>query len=141
MTDNHYNFKSLEQLEDEKEAAYDRWIDTQCDIYVREVKKVLSWFRDKFPKRHLKWMDGMGTSFWILDGEILDCDIYHPKWYSSPIKTSRFKDMEHWTRQQKVLWPLVRFQQSIEDCTYTHNCGVEIGEWEIDKVSREIVKC
>lgn len=136
------NFKTPEELEKLKEQIALRAEREMDELYVVEVKKVLEWFRDKFPKRHLRWMDGMGCHFWVLDDEILDCDIHVPD-HESTGQFSKHMVMKRvpLTRIQRVLKPLVDFQESIETQTHTFECGVQIGGWEIDRVSKEIVQC
>jgi hypothetical protein len=119
-------FKSPESFEIDKENIYIRAQREMTNLYVVEVQKVLTWFRDKFPKRHLRWVDGMGSHFWVLDDEIVDFDYVNKR----PLN-----------RSERLLKPLVDFYISITDDTFAPECGVQVGEWEIDRVSKEIVPC
>jgi len=135
-----FDFKTPEELEDAKEAIFDKFIKDQSNLYVREVIQILAWFHDRFPNHHLKWMDGMGTDMWIINDEIWDCDTYFTSHVSSIGKTRYLKE-RGWTRKEILLKPLVDFQKSINNCTYCHDQGVQIGGYEIDRESGEIVEC
>lgn len=135
---NYIQFKSPEEMETIKEIIQDRFNRDQEQLYIREVKKILEWFRDKFPKRTLKWVDGMGTNFWVIDDEIWhEVDSWH--YQVTENGKSRTCKERAWDRKQQLLKPLVDFYNSINDCTYTHQGGVQIGDWQIDRISREIV--
>lgn len=136
-------FLSQETMERRKEQIYADAEQAIEDMYIREVKKVLTWFRDKFPKRHLQWMDGMGTHMWILDGEIWNC---HP-FEHAPIYRdggywgdSEYLTEREWTKKELLLKPLVDFYSSMVNETWSNRAGNQIGVWEIDRVSREIVE-
>ena len=83
---------------------------------------VMSWFQHKFPKRHLKWVSGMGVCDWMIDGEFLDVPTIEQ------VKVLNF-DNRLDGRTLKVLLPLVNFYRSITDlsnCVLTY--PVDIGD-------------
>ena len=80
----------------------------------------------------------MGTNFWQLDGEIWEGV---DTWYNecTPNGINKHTTEREWDRKQLLLKPLVDFHNSINLCDHTHPTGIQIGEWEIDRVSKEIV--
>jgi len=94
---------ALDKLEWEHETDLER-------IYKSERAKVFQWFNKKYPKRTLKWVDGMGTCMWVLDDEILDFpDVADVK----EINFSDYIDGRKW----KKLLPLLEFYRKIQDST------------------------
>jgi len=137
-------FKTLEELEGIKESIHLRAENEITNLYILEVKKVLKWFRAKFPKRHLRWVDGMGCHFWVLDGDIWDCGTYHHATIyrdGSYDGQSRYLTEREWTKKEVLLKPLVDFFSSMTDESWVGESGIQIGEWEIDRVSKEIRSC
>ncbi len=121
------DFISLKDLEEKKLAAtikYNQEIDA---IYIEQMEIIMRWFVWSFPKRHLWWVSGMGSCFWVLDGEILH-------WETLVERSNDHGWTYHWvepelTRQQKVLLPLYRFLQSINDATNVDCNVIDIGDF------------
>jgi len=120
-------FKSLAQLEKQKEAAHNKYNNCLYNLYSQELYKILLWFHDKFPKHSLKWVDGMGTNFWEIDGEIWDCDTEYVSHVAS-ISGNKYLSERPWTRKEKLLAPLVNFQKSINDLTWCPNGFTTLGD-------------
>lgn len=121
------DFISLKDLEEKKLAAtikYNQEIDA---IYIEQMEIIMRWFVWSFPKRNLKWVSGMGTCFWVLDGEILHWETLVERSFDNGW-TYRWVEPEL-TRQQKVLLPLYRFLQSINDATNVDCNVIDIGDF------------
>ncbi len=69
----------------------------------------------------------MGTCFWVLDGEILHWETLVERSFDNGW-TYRWVEPEL-TRQQKVLLPLYRFLQSINDATNVNCSVIDIGDF------------
>jgi len=106
-------------------------------LYTQELINVFDWFKRHYPKRHLKFVAGMGTGFFVLDDEILH-------WSSADLAQSKdgydlyYVDAKP-DRHARKLLPLWNFYQSIMDSSNVDDPVVWLMEsWEIDRVSREI---
>ena len=95
----------IEKTEEMKKAIYRKYTsmldNSITNIYLKELDRIFRWFIDKFPKRHLERVSGMGSSFWVLDGKIIEW--YHPEF----------------DRRVKILRPLWEYDKSIENTTNT----------------------
>ena len=93
------------------------------ETFIAERTIVMNWFKHKFPKRHLKWISGMGSCCWVLDGKILDIPTVEED------KELDFESRLDGGRPLKVILPLVNFYRSIMDfsnCVLVH--PVDIGD-------------
>jgi len=92
-------------------------------VYKAERAKVFLWFNKKYPKRKLKWVDGMGTCMWVLDDEIL---------YFPDVSDVKVVDLDDYTdgRKWKKLLPLLDFYRKIQDSSGRVNpYPVAIGDY------------
>jgi len=123
------NFASTYDEEREKvDAEYNLQL---VNMFLAERTIVMNWFKHKFPKRHLKWMSGMGTCCWILDGEILDIP---------EVDKVKVLDLDRRLdgRTLKVLLPLVNFYRSITDLTHSFQTyPVDIGDCVVSPTVNE----
>ena len=127
--------KPEHQLQSELEKLHSECVESMETIYTEELKEVIQWFAEKFPKRKLEWFNGMGTCGWMIDGEIEDldyytcgeCSPYSGQWTMIPMKLNRRK---------RTLMPLVEFQKSFENVTW-HPGQLELPELETSPLTRE----
>ena len=124
------NIESLERRKENYLAQYEAKLEL---MYVKEIEKVFKWFVKKYPKRTLKWVSGMGTAFWVLDDNILDCSDLE-------------QDFNHWNqlknrfgckarlpdRKMQLLMPLWDFHNSIHDMTNVPLNWIDIGDFHSD---------
>lgn len=89
-------FKTQQSLIEESEKFEQEFHDKVDNLYKKECVKVLKWFKERFPKRHLEWCDGMGSCFWSLDNKT----IYD------------FENLD--LRIRELLNPLLQFQTAFE---------------------------
>jgi len=115
--------KSIKQMERDKELIYDRYVSELTKLYSEELLEVKRWFGDKFPKRSLDFINAMGTCFWVIDGEIWNCEVYG---YRHDSNWDLRYTARPWTRKEKLLAPLVNFYLSITDHTWLPECGIDV---------------
>lgn len=120
-------------LENRKEKLLKQYTTKLESMYIKEIEKVFKWFKKKYPKRRLQWVSGMGTDYWVLDGEILDCSDLE-------------QDFNHWNslqnrfgcksrlpnRKMQRLMPLWEFYNSIHDMTNIALISIDIGNFHSD---------
>jgi len=126
------NFTSRDILEDLKRNIENRFISDQRELYVIEIKKILKWFKEKFPKRDLKWISGMGIHFWQLDGEILEWDSYIRVW-TNHCWNSHIEEPPR-DRYGKVLWPCWDIFMSIHDLSNTMGQWIDTGDIGLESI-------
>jgi len=124
------SFKTLKELEKEKEAIAAIFYGELEDLYKIEIRKVFGWFTEHYPKRTLKWVSGMGTCFWVLDGEILHWDtltlVHSPGMhYVDPLPD----------RKAEKLLPLWYFFRSINNVTHTLQYAVDLGDITMESLA------
>ena len=126
------NFKTREEMEDIKEEVEMRFLREQRYLYVTELVKILTWFKEKFPKRNLRWVSGMGVHFWVLDNEQLEWDAYITVWTNHG--WDKHIEEPPKDRYGKVLWPCWDFFMSIHDLTSTMGQWIDTGDMSTDDV-------
>ena len=124
---------NIESLENRKQKLLKQYTSKLESMYIKEIEKVFKWFVRKYPKRRLQWVSGMGTDYWVLDGEILDCSAVE-------------QDFNHWNslqnrfgctsklpnRKMQRLMPLWEFYNSINDMTNIALISIDIGIFHSD---------
>ena len=123
------DFISLKEIEKRKEEITQKYHKDIETIYVEQIEQIMRWFNYTFPKRHLRWFSGMGDSFWILDGDIFDCDTYFVS-HIANISGCRYLSERKLTRKEQVLLPLVNFYKSIHDTTNFSGVCIDIGDFD-----------
>ena len=106
---------NIKQLEEFKEKQLDIFMNSIDTMYRAELDKIFVWFKEKFPKRILEYVDGMGTNFFVIDGDIL----------------SGRSEYEQ-ERIRPILKPLFDFIDSIQDSTNSYGF-VCIGDKRMDR--------
>jgi len=125
-----YATKYSEQLSKIDEEYYHQL----SEMFTAERTVVMKWFKHNYPKRHLKWVSGMGTCCWLLDGEILDIPSV------DEVKVLDF-DQRLDGRTLKVLLPLVHFYRAITDLSNCMlNYPVDIGDCVVSPTVNELNK-
>lgn len=137
--------KRMIKLESIKRDMSDRYHERMSRLYTNEVKKVIRWFMEKYPKRTIKWVSGMSTCFWVLDDEILDwscLDVHYVPTsvvdYGDGVK-HRFGGEHVWResvpdRRALRLMPLWNLYQSINDVTHVLGGLVDTGDIDMEDV-------
>lgn len=115
-----------EQLEQGKSLLTEVYEADIEELYKEIMQEILRWFRFKFPKRKLKWVSGMGSCFWVLDGEILHWEVLVETHDDHGYQTG-YKEPEP-DRKQRLLKPLWDFFQSIHDHTNYLGRWIHIGD-------------
>lgn len=124
---------NIVSLENRKQKLLKQYTSKLESMYIKEIEKVFKWFVRKYPKRRLQWVSGMGTDYWVLDGEILDCSAVE-------------QDFNHWNslqnrfgcksklpnRKMQRLLPLWEFYNSINDMTNIALISIDIGIFHSD---------
>lgn len=124
------NIESIEKRKEKYLAHYEAKLEK---MYVTEIVKIFKWFVKKYPKRTLEWSSGMGTAFWVLDGEILDCSDLEPDFNHWNSLQNRYGCKERLPdRRIQRLMPLWEFENSIHDMTYVGIDWIDIGNFHSD---------
>ena len=131
-------FRKIEDIEADKEALYDAWQEALTNLMQQEIAKVFAWFKQHYPKRKLKWVEGMGAAFWTIDDEIMQWNVIDEKWTNNMWDVS-YVDAKPGRKARKLM-PLWNFYQQFHDVTWTGNllpcAGVETYE---DCVERGLI--
>lgn len=120
--------KKLEQKKAKYLEAYENKL---TQMYTKEIEKVMLWFVAKYPKRRLRWVSGMGTFGWNLDGKSLDCscvetDFSH--WNQLRNKYGcKNREPDRWYRKLMPLW---HFYNSISNHTNVPLYWIDIGDFD-----------
>lgn len=107
--------RTPEHLEQIKEHLTTKYHDDMSRLYTDEINKAIDWFHAAFPKRRIRWHEGMGTFFWSIDGKILDWDTLNLR-HTSGMWESYWVDAKP-DRKAQLLWPLWNIFQSFADMT------------------------
>jgi hypothetical protein len=119
------------KLEQKKARYLEAYENKLTKLYTQEIEKVMIWFVTKYPKRRLKWVSGMGTYYWKLDGKILDCSCVETDFnqWNQLRGTYGCKNREP-DRKYRKLMPLWDFYNSISDHSNVSLNWVDIGDFD-----------
>lgn len=124
---------NIESLENRKQKLLKQYTSKLESMYIKEIEKVFKWFVRKYPKRRLQWVSGMGTDYWVLDGEILDCSAVEQDFNHWNSLQNRFDCKSKLpSRKMKRLIPLWEFYNSINDMTNIALIWIDIGDFHSD---------
>ena len=71
---NSFSFRTKENMVKRNEKLFADYMDKVDDMFTAEIQKIIMWFEINYGRetRSLEWKDGMGTCFWVYNGDILD---------------------------------------------------------------------
>jgi len=108
--------KAQQQILKEWEALRSGYYTKVSEIFDKELEEIFLWFKERFPKRRLSYVDGMGTNYFKID------DIYYIDDYCQDIRERYMNDL---------LEPLYTFIETIQCNNF--NEYIEIGSREMDR--------
>jgi len=120
---------TVDQITSYKKHCSEQYMNQLTAKLTKQLLSVLKWFGENCPNHTLEWVDGMGTGFFVLNGDIQHWNTVDSR-YTASTGSTHYVDAEPPNRVAEYLEPCWDFYQMFFDATEEiHSCGNCVGDY------------